>query len=398
MPSLSAIYREHFAYVWAVLRRLGVPEADLEDLVQEVFVVAHRRLDTFEHRSSIRTWLYGIAVRLHLNDARRRQRRGVKAEVSGSAIPVLDERLDPEVHTARGQARRILADLLDNLDDDKRVVFVLSELEGLPAPAIARITGANTRTVYSRLRAARDRFSADLARVHARERNGITVRSLLRQGRRPERPSAGVQRRIYGALVLRLGLPSTAASTAGGWVMGLKAAGASFGLGIATLGVIVSVGKATAEPRGTSTSARRAVIDSASAEPRPSTPASKPAAVALEVEPPDELRAVAPSPGLTRRHERGSPSSEPAPSDALAEELDLMGRAREALRRSDPGRALELLDEHALKFPEGALTQERRRSRLTALCAAGRYAEAGPLAEQLGQPGCEAASITKAGT
>jgi RNA polymerase sigma-70 factor, ECF subfamily len=390
VPSLSIIYRAHFAYVWAVLRRLGVPEADLEDLVQEVFVVAHRRLHTFEQRSSIRTWLYAIAVRLYLNDARRRRRRGHRADVSSSDLLVVDEAADPEVHTARAQARRMLGELLENLDPDKRVVFVLAELEGLPASDIARVTGANTRTVYSRLRAARDRFNADLARVQARERNDLTIRALLRHGRAPHRPPAGAQRRVHAAIVLRLGT----AATAGGLSAGMKAVALSVGLGLAPVAAIVAIRSMGSDPS------------------EPARPAVEQPAVAAEVEPALPPRDGSPDldarrvddprqePASTVAHVRDDkpkserPRQEPVaePIDALQQELDLMARARAALREGDPDRALSVLDEHAKRFPGGALKQERERSRLTALCAAHRTAEASELAARLGQPPCETTS------
>jgi RNA polymerase sigma-70 factor, ECF subfamily len=389
VPSLSAIYREHFAYIWAVLRRLGVPEADLEDLVQEVFVVAHRRLHTFEQRSSIRTWLYAIAVRLYLNDSRRRSRRGSPVDVSSSSLPIADDGLDPEAHTARAQARRMLGELLENLDADKRVVFVLSELEGLPAPAIARITGANTRTVYSRLRAARDRFSADLARFHARERNDLTVRALLSHARAPVRPPPGAQRRIHAAIVLQLG--TSAAGTTGVVAMGLKATALSIGLGLAPLAVILGVRSMAGNQTGDQTeeTSRTHTADVGIAT-EPPLPLERP----TEVDPSSTTAAAAMHEGTykerrqtTERVRVRADSGSNVPADALQQELELMGRARAALR-NDPERALLLLDEHARRFPAATLEHERERSRLTALCQVGRTTDAQTLAAKLGLPAC----------
>src|SRR5262245_44836563 len=72
-PTLDAIYEAHVAYVWRVVQRLGVPESSADDAVQDVFLVVHRKLDGFEGRSSIRTWLYGIALRV-ARDHRRKRR------------------------------------------------------------------------------------------------------------------------------------------------------------------------------------------------------------------------------------------------------------------------------------------------------------------------------------
>ena len=63
-PSMRQIFDEHARYIWRTLRHLGIPEADAPDLCQEVFVTVHRRLASFEGRSSLRTWLYGICIRV----------------------------------------------------------------------------------------------------------------------------------------------------------------------------------------------------------------------------------------------------------------------------------------------------------------------------------------------
>ncbi|WP_437974045.1 sigma-70 family RNA polymerase sigma factor [Sorangium sp. So ce295] len=73
--TLEEIFEENAAYVWRVLRRLGVGEADVEDVCQEVFLTVHRKLDTFDGSSALRTWLYGICLRLASEYRQRRRRR-----------------------------------------------------------------------------------------------------------------------------------------------------------------------------------------------------------------------------------------------------------------------------------------------------------------------------------
>src|SRR5262245_19722044 len=68
--SFKEVYDEHFRFVWRSLRRLGVPESDVADAVQDVFIVVHRRLGEFEGRSKVTTWLYGICYRV-AHDRRR---------------------------------------------------------------------------------------------------------------------------------------------------------------------------------------------------------------------------------------------------------------------------------------------------------------------------------------
>src|SRR5262245_45457027 len=67
-PTFAELYDTHFTFVWRSARRLGTPEPNLDDVVQEIFMVAFRRQDEFEGRSSLKTWLYGIVfnvVRAH---------------------------------------------------------------------------------------------------------------------------------------------------------------------------------------------------------------------------------------------------------------------------------------------------------------------------------------------
>ena len=63
LPDLAEIFRQYAPFAWRALRRLGVPDADVEDVCQEVFVVVHRKLGDFEGRSSLKTWIYGICPR-----------------------------------------------------------------------------------------------------------------------------------------------------------------------------------------------------------------------------------------------------------------------------------------------------------------------------------------------
>ena len=167
---LARIYEEHFDFVWRSARRLGVPDSAVDDVVQEVFIVVHRQLASFEGRSSMKTWLFGILRNLVLRQRRSWARRGREESLEESAAlasgPAADERI------AESQARRVLQELLAQLDDDKRAVFVLAELEQMSAPDIAEATGLKLNTVYSRLRLARGEMERALERHRARERGG----------------------------------------------------------------------------------------------------------------------------------------------------------------------------------------------------------------------------------
>jgi RNA polymerase sigma-70 factor, ECF subfamily len=162
---LEVVYREHQRFVWSSVRRLGVPDHAVADAVHEVFMVVARRLDDFEGRSSLRTWLFAIAMRvvknLRRSDHRHRRRTEAVAQRTADA--------PPSDAYARSEAAATLHRLLDALDDDKRAVFVLAELEGMSAPEIAEATGANVNTVYARLRAARRGMQRAVARLRAKE-------------------------------------------------------------------------------------------------------------------------------------------------------------------------------------------------------------------------------------
>jgi len=162
------LYRAHFAYVWRTLCRLGCPRAELADATQDVFLVAFRKLDGFENRSTVSTWLFGICYRTTL--ARwRRAGRGVIAEPA--AVEALaDEAPDPAARLEASERRSALEAILDQLTLEQRAVFTLHELEGVEGSAIAEVLGIPSGTVYSRLRAARALFWRAVERHRARER------------------------------------------------------------------------------------------------------------------------------------------------------------------------------------------------------------------------------------
>ncbi len=164
-PTFEAVYAEYFAFVFRTLRRLGVPESHVEDAVQEAFVVVHRRLASFEGRSSIKTWLFRIVWRV-AQDHRRDARRG-RGEVDPDSLAA--DTAAPNERGETAQALQVLAEILDELDEDKRIVFVLAELEQQSLREIAAAVGENVNTVASRLRAARQAFDRAVVRRRAQE-------------------------------------------------------------------------------------------------------------------------------------------------------------------------------------------------------------------------------------
>lgn len=164
MPSVAELYREHFQFVWRSLRRLGVRESSVEDALQDVFLVAHRKLATFEGRSSHRVWLFAIAIRVAAEHRRRNGRLLLDPDASLSTA-------HPDGTFELRQRAQLLDRLLATMSDDQRAVFVMSEIEQFSAPEIAEALGEKLNTVYSRLRLARERFERALSR-HRKQSGG----------------------------------------------------------------------------------------------------------------------------------------------------------------------------------------------------------------------------------
>jgi RNA polymerase sigma-70 factor (ECF subfamily) len=150
------LFAEYAPFVWRVLRRLGVREADIEDVCQEVFVAVHKQLPSFEGRSKPSTWIYAIAMRRAASYRKRAQhhREQLVAEPSDAPVDAGAAESGGE-ELQRREMRAQLDRLLDALDDDKRAVFVLYEIEELAMREIAQIVGCPLQTAYNRLYAAR---------------------------------------------------------------------------------------------------------------------------------------------------------------------------------------------------------------------------------------------------
>lgn len=170
LPEFDAIYDAHFDFVWRTARRLGVPESAADDVVQDTFVVLHRRLGEYDGETPLRRWLMGIVTRV-VADHRRRYRRKDAACVphpEESERALASNAPEPSAEAEQAEAVRLLDALLAELDEDKREVLVLAQLEEMTVPEIAELLDANVNTVYARLRAARRDFDAAYARHRAR--------------------------------------------------------------------------------------------------------------------------------------------------------------------------------------------------------------------------------------
>ena len=158
---IDALLNAHFAFIWRVCRRLGFAPADADDAAQQVFMIASTKLDRIMPQRE-RAFLYGIALRVrgHARRAERRRREVLVEDVEATALPSGG----PDTQAALAQAWRLLGELLAELPDKLRRALVLAEIEGLEVTEIASFENIPVGTASSRLRLARERFRALLAK------------------------------------------------------------------------------------------------------------------------------------------------------------------------------------------------------------------------------------------
>jgi len=159
----AAIYEAEASNVWWALRRLGVREADLADMTHDVFVTAFRRLQDFDRSRPISPWLFGIAFRL-VSDYRKHSRN--TRETLGS--PATEGRASASSEASvEMHHRQLVMKALDDVEFERRAVFVMHELHGYSAPEISEALGIPLNTAYSRLRVARSEFVSAVRRLES---------------------------------------------------------------------------------------------------------------------------------------------------------------------------------------------------------------------------------------
>lgn len=151
---LERIYDEQFDYVCNSLRRCGVPKRDLEDLCHEVFVTVFENLDDYDPDRPLQPWLFGFAFRIasdYREKASNAREKLTDPDPPSQAPEVVDK-------LSADEARDVVMEALQEVDMERRAVFVLNELDGHAMPDVAESLSIPTNTAYSRLRAARDQF------------------------------------------------------------------------------------------------------------------------------------------------------------------------------------------------------------------------------------------------
>lgn len=350
--AFAGLYRDHYEFVWRCALRLGVESSDVADVVQETFMIALRRFAQFDPQAEGRasSWLYAILHNVIRNHARGERRRRARIDQL-AAQTRLGEPTRGAAPTSLGA--RLLAEFLAELDEDKRTVFVLAELEGLSGPELADALGIKLATAQSRLRLARQAFDARFADAPSNRA------ALIRSHRAPVPTSA--RRRTWALLLVEV--PELGGATLGSLALGKLLLACGLGLGLAVGGLVV-LGDRSASERDLG-----AVVSASTKtelEPGPAAlsmvdgaePASEPEPIVVTSSPP---------------HVPASRTRSPSPADALQR----LTRARTALVE---GRASDALVELGERPWPAELADAARALELAAMCRAGRIAEVGELA------------------
>jgi RNA polymerase sigma-70 factor, ECF subfamily len=160
-----ALFRAQFRFVCVSLRRLGVRDGDVEDVAQEVFVLVHKKLDSYDPTRSLELWLFGFCLRTASTYRRLARHSRLVHQDTDAEIAHAD--LLPDDQIAAEQNRRMVLAALDSIDIDRRDVFVMHDLNEFPASQIAEMLSLPVNTVYSRLRLAREEFRKAVLRIRA---------------------------------------------------------------------------------------------------------------------------------------------------------------------------------------------------------------------------------------
>ena len=383
------LYRDNFPFVWAAAHRCGAPRDAVDDVVQDVFVTAFRRLDELRWEVSPRGWLYGVTRKVAYRYRRTAARTGRK----NAAVATVTRSAD-NPHRQLDAADAVAA-VLNQLDATQRETFVMTELLGMSGPEIAAELSVPLNTVYSRLRLARKRMTALIG-----SEDGLAAAVATTQ--QADRPTRRDEQRTSAALMPLIGSawgPAKAATLGAlkaAWVpaITLSIAVGSYVVTTSRNPPPVDVATGTLEAKQARAQPAGPYQPKSVAEPaadvqpevaRVESPAPADAAVgiaAATIAAPVPSSPTVPSPAPPDAPAPSQPqaATAPAPAGTLAEEIALLDAAKASLDGGDPDRAIAALDEHALRFARGQLTQARQATRVRALCKAGRTAEAESIA------------------
>jgi len=330
--SFAAVYRDHFGFVWRTLRALGVADGAVDDALQDVFVVVHRRLPEFEERAPVGAWLYEIARRI----AHRYRTRAARDAARSCELPELAGAGDLEHDLDQVMAGRVMQQFLWALDEDRRRAYVLSEFSGMPGREIAEALGVNMNTIYARIRSARTELDRTAKRMRAQD-SAFVVRTLRRR-----QPSPGAKQRTRAVVLAVVAGP-------------VKTVGLGLGVFAWAVGGLCVGGMALAWWAAAPTT-----------PPAESVPA---VATVVGAPPPVQTLAPLPQPGPVEveRPLAGAADQTPKPArrrrvqveqSSLAEELRLIDAIRAAIKVGRKGAAQSAISAYRGEFSRGALREE----------------------------------------
>lgn len=367
-PEFAELYRGYFGFAWASLRRLGVPSAAIDDAAQDLWVIVHRRLDTYDPDASLKAWLFGIARRVasHYRRSEQRNRRKI------AALTVADRRRsDRPMH--RRELALTVETFLAKLDERKRVAFVLSELEGWSAPEIAKVAGTNANTIYSRIRLAKEQLREQLVQDAANVGPEEAVETVKASTEAP----SGAAKRCWMLLAPKLATESATAVGLGLTIAKFKFFAIGAAAGIAGLLVADRVLPAPApnDSRPVAVATSSSADPETDGQPKPVAPTPSPAPVeAPSTEVPEAPLVQRPKSDPPKR---GSVASTAVPEDpetsidanSLAIETKLLQQAKRALAAGDDDKALAIAREHGRTYPKSSLADLRTILEVQALCS-----------------------------
>lgn len=156
--AFEEIYRATSSFVYNTAFQVTRNKEDAEEVTQDVFLKVHKELGRFEFRSSLRTWIYRIAVNLAINAYKKSKRRDSRKSEFDENIEVADSRSRADDGAMREEDAKLINSILDTLSPDQRTCVVLRNMEGLSYQEIADALKININTVRTRLKRARERM------------------------------------------------------------------------------------------------------------------------------------------------------------------------------------------------------------------------------------------------
>jgi RNA polymerase sigma-70 factor (ECF subfamily) len=173
--AFEATFEAEFDYVWVSLRRLGIPERDVEDVTHDTFMTVYKHFRSYDPARPIRPWLFAFACRVASDYRRLGRNAREQLTADGDAPEDLSQMAhNIESDVARREEAKLVEQAIAYIHEERRPVFILAELEEQPVPVIAEALGIPLNTAYSRLRLAREDFRNAARRLQAsHEKRGV---------------------------------------------------------------------------------------------------------------------------------------------------------------------------------------------------------------------------------